>query len=177
MRKAIYPIIAMVLILLAGCTFAFRTSVTAMIDIDQTATADTDIFVFAFFSKDARDNAEKELINKTTTTADDFDSYLYDCYSIQGKLSEIAAAAKAEEIGTSILGGISGTGAVMTIEWETKSPDFGEDYDSPYLYFLAAGATTGDSGEHACYIGTCDAKIHSGSSGSVSIRLEKVTNP
>lgn len=172
MRKAIYPIIAMVLILLAGCTFAFRTSVTAMIDIDQTATADTDIFVFAFFSKDARDNAEKEFINKTTTTADDFNSYLYDCYSIQGKLSGIAAAAKAEEIGTSIFGGISGTGAVMTIEWETKSPDFGEDYDSPYLYFLAAGADDG-----YCYIGTCDAKIHSGSSGSVSIRLEKVTNP
>ena len=176
MRKAIYPIITMVLILLAGCTFAFRTSVTAMIDIDQNATADTDIFVFAFFSKDARDKAEEEFRNKTTT-ADDFDSYLYDCYSIQDELSGIAAAAKAEEIDTSILGGSSGIGAVMTIEWETKSPDFGEDYDSPYLYFLAAGATTGDSGEQACYIGTCDAKIHSGSSGSVSIRLEKVTNP
>ena len=171
MRKAIYPIIAMVLILLAGCTFAFRTSVTAMIDIEDEGKVD-DIFVFAFFSKDARDNAEKEFINKTTTTADDFDSYLYDCYSIQDELSGIAAAAKAAEINTSILGGSSGIGAVMTIEWETKSPDFGEDYDSPYLYFLAAGADDG-----YCYIGTCDAKIHSGSSGSVSIRLEKVTNP
>ena len=171
MRKAIYPIITMVLILLAGCTFAFRTSVTAMIDIEDEGKVD-DIFVFAFFSKDARDNAEKEFINKTTTTADDFDSYLYDCYSIQDELSGIAAAAKAAEINTSILGGSSGIGAVMTIEWETKSPDFGEDYDSPYLYFLAAGADDG-----YCYIGTCDAKIHSGSSGSVSIRLEKVTNP
>ena len=171
MRKAIYPIITMVLILLAGCTFAFRTSVTAMIDIEDEGKVD-DIFVFAFFSKDARDNAEKEFINKTTTTADDFDSYLYDCYSIQDELSGIAAAAKAAEINTSILGGSSGIGAVMTIEWETKSPDFGEDYDSPYLYFLAAGADDGN-----CYIGTCDAKIHSGSSGSVSIRLEKVTNP
>ena len=161
----------MVLILLAGCTFAFRTSVTAMIDIEDEGKVD-DIFVFAFFSKDARDNAEKEFINKTTTTADDFDSYLYDCYSIQDELSGIAAAAKAAEINTSILGGSSGIGAVMTIEWETKSPDFGEDYDSPYLYFLAAGADDGN-----CYIGTCDAKIHSGSSGSVSIRLEKVTNP
>ena len=171
MRKAIYPIITMVLILLAGCTFAFRTSVTAMIDIEDEGKVD-DIFVFAFFSKDARDNAEKEFINKTTTTADDFDSYLYDCYSIQDELSGIAAAAKAAEINTSNLGGSSGIGAVMTIEWETKSPDFGEDYDSPYLYFLAAGADDGN-----CYIGTCDAKIHSGSSGSVSIRLEKVTNP
>ena len=175
MRKAIYPIITMVLILLAGCTFAFRTSVTAMIDIEDEGKVD-DIFVFAFFSKDAREKAKEEFRNNTTSD-EDFNSYLYDCYSIQGKLSGIAAAAKAEEIGTSIFGGISGTGAVMTIEWETKSPDFGEDYDSPYLYFLAAGATTGDSGEHACYIGTCDAKIHSGSSGSVSIRLEKVTNP
>lgn len=171
MRKAIYPIITMVLILLAGCTFAFRTSVTAMIDIDQTTAADTDIFVFAFFSKDARDKAEEEF-SSNATSAEDFDSYLYECYSTQGKLSGIAATAKAAEINTSILGGSSGIGAVMTIEWETKSPDFGEDYDSPYLYFLAAGADDGN-----CYIGTCDAKIHSGSSGSVSIRLEKVTNP
>lgn len=172
MRKAIYPIIAMALILLAGCTFAFRTSVTAMIDIeDQTATtADTDIFVFAFFSKDARDKAEEEF-RKNTTSAEDFNSYLYECYSTQGALSGTAAAAKAAEIDTSILGGTSGIGAVMTIEWETKSPDFGEDYDSPYLYFLAAGADDGN-----CYIGTCDAKIHSGSSKSVYIRLEKV-NP
>lgn len=175
MRKAIYPIIAMVLILLAGCTFAFRTSVTAMIDIDQTATADTDIFVFAFFSKDARDKAKEEFSSKTTS-AEEFDSYLYDCYSTQGALSGTAAAAKAEQVSGSIIQ-VEGIAATMTIEWETKSPDFGEDYDSPYLYFLAAGATTGDSGEHACYIGTCDAKIHSGSSGSVSIRLEKVTNP
>lgn len=175
MRKAIYPIITMVLILLAGCTFAFRTSVTAMIDIDQTTAADTDIFVFAFFSKDARDKAY-EAFETEANDATKFDSYLYDCYSTQGKLSGIAAAAKAAEIDTSLLGGSSGIGAVMTIEWETKSPDFGEDYDSPYLYFLAAGANTGDSSEQACYIGTCDAKIHSGSSGSVSIRLEKV-NP
>lgn len=174
MRKAIYPIIAMVLILLAGCTFAFRTSVTAMIDIDQAATADTDIFVFAFFSEDARDKAY-EAFETEANDATKFDSYLYDCYSTQGKLSGIAAAAKAEQVSGSIIQA-EGIAATMTIEWETKSPDFGEDYDSPYLYFLAAGANTGDSSEQACYIGTCDAKIHSGSSGSVSIRLEKV-NP
>ena len=167
MRKAIYPIIAMVLILLAGCTFAFRTSVTAMIDIEDEGKVD-DIFVFAFFSKDARDNAEKEFINKTTTSAEEFDSYLYDCYSTQGALSGTAAAAKAEQVSGSIIQ-VEGIAATMTIEWETKSPDFGEDYDSPYLYFLAAGADDSN-----CYIGICDAKIHSGSSGSVSIRLEKV---
>ena len=174
MRKAIYPIITMVLILLAGCTFAFRTSVTAMIDIDQTTAADTDIFVFAFFSEDARDKAY-EAFETEANDATKFDSYLYDCYSTQGKLSGIAAAAKAEQVSGSIIQA-EGIAATMTIEWETKSPDFGEDYDSPYLYFLAAGANTGDSSEQACYIGTCDAKIHSGSSGSVSIRLEKV-NP
>lgn len=175
MRKAIYPIITMVLILLAGCTFAFRTSVTAMIDIDQTTAADTDIFVFAFFSKDARDKAY-EAFKTEANDATEFDSYLYDCYSIQDKLSGIAAAAKAEQVSGSIIQ-VEGIAATMTIEWETKSPDFGEDYDSPYLYFLAAGANTSGSGDQACYIGTCDAKIHSGSSGSVSIRLEKVTNP
>ena len=72
MRKAIYPIIAMVLILLAGCTFAFRTSVTAMIDIDQTATADTDIFVFAFFSKDARDKAKEEFLRVAPSPIETF---------------------------------------------------------------------------------------------------------
>ena len=123
MRKAIYPIITMVLILLTGCTFAFRTSVTAMIDIDQTTAADTDIFVFAFFSKDARNNAEKEFRDKTTS-ADDFDSYLYDCYSIQDELSGIAAAAKAEQVSGSIIQaeGIAADRITIDYKGDTEQP-------------------------------------------------------
>lgn len=174
MKKAIFPIITIMILLLAGCTFAFKTNVTVEVQIDgvDESSFDNDIFIFAFRNAADRDSVYDELLaeaQKEGSTTGDFDSYLYSQYKVQGKPSGSIAKAIARYVsgGSGLFQDAEGTAATMTIEWTTTSPEYGEDYDSPYIYLLAAG----EGSDGKCYLGQVDAEIHSSGSSSVLIRI------
>ena len=64
MKKAIFPIITIMILLLAGCTFAFKTNVTVEVQIDgvDESSFDNDIFIFAFRNAADRDSVYDELL-------------------------------------------------------------------------------------------------------------------
>ncbi len=176
MRKTIAVSAALIaaLLLLAGCNFVFSSTVTvAVAGPDSSDTSfDSDVYVFGFTDKAKRDAAFAEIVeNGKDASSGDFDDYLYSLYPSGCLDKRVAVYASAG--GDSVIPGLgetSGTAATLTIRWNTMSPGFGEDYDSTWVYLIAAVEENG-----TCYAGRNDWKVNSGSTtNNPLVRMEDV---
>ena len=153
--------------LLAGCNFVFSSSVSVRVTGDSSDSSfGSDVYVFAFTDKSARDNAYQEIVDAGKGEGD-FGDYLYTlfpdgCYQVQ--VAEYISSS-----GNPLLPSGSGTVATFTIRWNTSSPEFGEDYDRAEAYFIAATSdSTGD------YAGKTDYMLVSGGKNSTVLRIQNV---
>ncbi len=162
MRKTIgYFAAAALLLVLAGCSFVFSSNVTVGVtapDMDA-ASFDSDVYVFGFTDKSSRDSAYNAIVEKAKEAeAGDFDDFLYSYYPDGCLDKRVAIYASGAD---SIIPGLEssgGTAATLTIRWNSSSPAFGEDYDSTYVYLIAAVEEDG-----LFYAGENEWRINSGS--------------
>ena len=163
---------ALLLVMLAACTFVYSSTVTVKISgIEGTADDYPTVYVYAFTDSAAWERAYQLISAKAAEDGQEpgaFEDYLASlmpdgCYQMQ-------TATYAE---TTILGNVSGTAVSFRIYWETSKPEFGEDADRALAYFIAASEKS-DGSSSTRYVGTQPYTMVSGGSNTTTVNMEEI---
>ncbi len=162
---------ALLLVMLAACTFVYSSTVTVKISgIEGTADDYPTVYVYAFTDSAAWERAEALIRGEAAKDQEPgaFEDYLASlmpdgCYQMQ-------TATYAE---TTILGNVSGTAVSFRIYWETSKPEFGEDADRALAYFIAASEKS-DGSSSTRYVGTQPYTMVSGGSNTTTVNMEEI---
>ena len=162
-------------VLAVGCNFVFSSivSVTVQGPDSSDSSFDSTVYVFGFTDKGARDAAYKAIVEEgQKSSSGEFDDYLryYNPSGVVDKRIAAYASGDGEDGIIPGLGSASGTIANLTIRWNTMSPAYGEDYDSTYVYIIAAVEENG-----VCYAGTNDWPVNSGNADAI-VKIYDVSN-